>query len=61
MTFNRKNFYYKVKWRKTCIDWLKHLPIEDFHCHLSPQEILRINHLKMLYKYGLVVIIINGV
>lgn len=39
MTFNRKNFLLQSKVAEDLYRVVEHLPIEDFHCHLSPQEI----------------------
>ena len=39
MTFNRKKFLLQSKVAEDLYRVVEHLPIEDFHCHLSPQEI----------------------
>ena len=43
MTFNRKNFLLQSKVAEDLYRVVEHLPIEDFHCHLSPQEIFEDN------------------
>ena len=43
MTFNRKNFLLQSKVAEDLYRLVEKLPIEDFHCHLSPQEIFEDN------------------
>ena len=42
-------------------EYASQVPVLDYHCHINPQEILRIENLKTSHRYGLVVTIINGV
>lgn len=38
----------------------KKMPILDYHCHINPEEIARIEDLKILRRCGLVETITNG-
>lgn len=41
-------------------DYAEHMPIIDYHCHISPQEIAEDHHSAALPKYGSAVTTING-
>ena len=41
-------------------DYAEHMPIIDYHCHISPQEIAEDHHFRSITEVWLGVTIING-